>query len=163
MARAAQLENWTGALGSSGCSTFVGRKYLSLHEHLVMESVPSVEFEFGGQPWQSELTVAPEFGENVAVEHRVHCDDACEENAPALHVWQVKCVIAPSTSEAVPAEQSMHDVAAPSVNVPRAHCWMITSWPAALMIVIAAGTELFTRLVFSVSWSSGADAPTIIV
>lgn len=121
MARAAQLANWTGALGSSGCSTVAGKKYLSLHEHLVIESVPRVELEFGGQFRQLATSVAPEFGENVAVAHRVHCDDACEENAPALHVWQVKCVIAPSTSEAVPAEQSMHDVAAPSVNVPRAH------------------------------------------
>jgi len=115
MASAAQLANCTGALGSSGCITFLGMKYLSLHAHLVMESVPVVEFEFGGQLWHCATLVAPALGENVPVEHRVHCDEAEAENAPALHVWQVRCVVAPKTSEAVPAAQSMHDVAEPSV------------------------------------------------
>ena len=106
---------------------FAGRKNLSLHEHFVIESVPMVELELGGQLRHALASTAPASGENVPTEQSAHWEAAWCENAPALQVWHVRRVVAPSTSDAVPAAQSMHDVAAPSVNVPFAHCWMTTS------------------------------------
>jgi len=121
MAKAAQLANWTGAFGSKGCIRSTGKKYLSLHEHLVIESVPTVEFEFKGQPMHWVPFVAPAMGENFPTEQSVHCDAACEEKAPALHVWHARRVLAPKMADALPALQSTHDVAEPSAYVPMAH------------------------------------------
>ncbi len=76
-ARAAQLANWTGAGGSSACRVFVGMKYLSLQLHLVMESVPTSEFEFGGHCRQVFASGAAATGENVVTGHRVQVLDCC--------------------------------------------------------------------------------------
>lgn len=64
-ARLAQLPNCTLEGGSSSCNVLVGMKYHSLHEHLVIKSVPVLEYELGGQARHELCEGAPAFGENV--------------------------------------------------------------------------------------------------
>ena len=104
-----------------------GKKNLSSHPHLVMESVPVPEWEFGGQAWQVAEEPAAGVGEKVLVAQGVQTDAAVFENPPAAHDWQVTCETAPRTAEAVPAAHEVQVEASASANVPVPHWLMRTS------------------------------------